>query len=83
MKQYPIKVGSVVQSLAGRDQGRLFVVMEELDADFVAVANGALRGIERQKKKRRKHLKPTGAIVPEPDIKTSFGLFDNALKICY
>ena len=65
MKQYPIKVGSVVQSLAGRDQGRLFVVMEELDADFVTVANGALRGIERQKKKRRKHLKPTGAIVPE------------------
>ena len=27
------------------------------------VANGALRGMDRQKKKRRKHLKPTGARV--------------------
>ena len=65
MNRLPIEVGSVVRSLAGRDQGRLFLVVEEVDADFVMVANGALRKLDRLKKKRRKHLKPTGRIVPE------------------
>lgn len=63
MKRLPIELGSVVRSLAGRDEGRLFLVVAEIDDDFVMVANGALRGIDRQKKKRRKHLKPTGAVV--------------------
>ena len=65
MKMFPIEVGSIVRSLAGRDQGRLFVVIQELDSDFVTVANGKLRGMDRLKKKRRKHLKPTGSVVQE------------------
>lgn len=63
MKRLPIEVGSVVVSKAGRDVGRLFLVVAEVDDDFVMVANGALRKMDRQKKKRRKHLKPTGAVV--------------------
>ena len=63
MKQLPIEIGSVVISKAGRDQGRLFLVIEEVDADFVMVANGGLRKLDRLKKKRRKHLKPTGTVV--------------------
>ena len=35
MKQYPIEPGSVVLSRAGRDQGRLFLVLREIDEDFV------------------------------------------------
>ena len=65
MKMFPIEVGCIVRSLAGRDQGRLFVVIQELDSDFVMVANGKLRGMDRLKKKRRKHLKPTGSVVEE------------------
>ena len=65
MKMFPIEVGSVVISLAGRDLGRLFVVVQELDSDFVMVANGHLSGMDRLKKKRRKHLKPTGSVVEE------------------
>ena len=63
MNRLPIEVGSVVISKAGRDQGRAFLVMEEVDADFVMIANGALRKLDRLKKKRRKHLKPTGCVV--------------------
>ena len=63
MNRLPVEVGSVVRSLAGRDQGRLFLVVSEVDDDFVMVANGGLRGIDRLKKKRRKHLKPTGTVV--------------------
>ena len=65
MKMFPMKVGSIVRSLAGRDEGRLFIIVEEIDDDFVMVANGILRGMERPKKKRRKHLKPTGTVVEE------------------
>ena len=65
MKMLPIETGSVVRSLAGRDQDRLFVVIQEVDSDFVMVANGKLRGMDRLKKKRRRHLKPTGSVVEE------------------
>ena len=63
MKQLPIEIGSIVISKAGRDQGRRFLVVGELDADFVWIANGELRKLDRLKKKRRKHLKPTGTVV--------------------
>ena len=63
MNVWPIDIGSVVISKAGRDRGRPFLVVGVVDDDFVMVANGALRKMDRQKKKRRKHLKPTGAVV--------------------
>ena len=63
MKRWPVEIGSIVISKAGRDQGRRFMVVGEVDDDFVMVANGDLRKMDRQKKKRRKHLKPTGAVV--------------------
>ena len=63
MNKLPVEIGSVVISKAGRDQGRRFLVVGEADADFVYIANGELRKMDRQKKKRRRHLKPTGTVV--------------------
>ena len=63
MNALPIVPGSVVISKAGRDQGRMFAVIQEVDQDFVLVANGKLRTMDRLKKKRRKHLKPTGTVI--------------------
>ena len=63
MNRLPVAIGSIVQSKAGRDQGRLFLVVGEVDDDFVLIANGELRRMDRLKKKRRKHLKPTGKVV--------------------
>ena len=60
MKKLPIEVGCFVRSIAGRDAGRLFIVVEEQDVDFVTIVNGKLRTVDRPKRKRRKHLKPTG-----------------------
>lgn len=65
MMKYPIEVGSIVVSLMGRDEGRSFIVAREIDADFVMITDGDLRGIQRLKKKRRKHLKATGLKVQE------------------
>ena len=63
MNKLPVEIGSVVSSKAGRDQGRRFLVGGEVDADFVWIANGDQRKMDRLKKKRRRHLKPTGQVV--------------------
>jgi hypothetical protein len=43
----------------------MFVVLYELDADFVSICDGLTHPIERPKKKRLKHLKPIGHELPE------------------
>ncbi|MGI6654665.1 MAG: RNA-binding protein [Christensenellales bacterium] len=60
----PIQAGYAAISKKGRDKGRLFVVLYELDADFVLIADGDLRRLDRPKKKRRKHLAPTSRELP-------------------
>lgn len=52
-------LGKIVLSNAGRDKGKLFVVMSIVDRDYVFIANGKLRRIENPKKKKIKHLKIT------------------------
>ncbi|NLZ89666.1 MAG: RNA-binding protein [Clostridiales bacterium] len=60
-----IRSGIAVISKKGRDKGRLFMVLYELDADFVMICDGDLRKLERPKKKRRKHLSPTSLELQE------------------
>lgn len=59
MNRIPVETGRVVISKCGRDEGRIFLVTGEIDEDFVLIADGDSRKIAKQKKKRRKHLKPT------------------------
>ena len=59
MNKYPVEVGRIVTSQAGRDAGRRFLVIRELDQDFILMADGNLRTMDRPKKKRRRHLKPS------------------------
>jgi len=56
-------IGRVVYSKAGRDKGKIFIVVGIIDENFVLVADGRLRPIERPKKKRIKHLKFTDITV--------------------
>jgi ribosomal protein L14E/L6E/L27E len=50
------QIGQVVRSKAGRDKGRVFVVVGKFDDQHVLVADGDLRKIEKPKKKKFKHL---------------------------
>lgn len=59
-----LRSGIAAISRKGRDKGRTFVVLYELDADFVLVADGRLRTVSRPKKKRRKHLQAIGHELP-------------------
>lgn len=65
MNRIPIEAGMIVRSRMGRDQGRCFVVMREIDDDFVLIADGDLRTVDRLKKKRRRHLDAVNIDVPE------------------
>lgn len=51
-------LGQVVRSTQGRDAGRDFVVVGVIDPSYVLIADGALRRIDRPKKKKVKHLIP-------------------------
>ncbi len=44
-----------VVSLAGRDRGRIFFVVD-IDPVFVYLADGRMRRVEAPKKKKRKHV---------------------------
>ena len=50
--------GQIVRSVAGHDKGCIFFVIKNIDDDYVLVADGDLRRIEKPKKKNVRHLQP-------------------------
>ena len=64
--------GSVVVSKAGRDKGYLLAVVG-IEEDFVLVADGKERPLERPKRKNPKHLAKTAMTVSLENI-TNRGL---------
>lgn len=53
-----ITQGLIVKSKAGRDNGKLFIVLQT-ENEFAYIADGVLRNSDRPKKKKLKHLQPT------------------------
>ena len=51
-----IHISDVVVSTAGHDQGKLFYVIDE-DANYLVLANGKDRTLEKPKRKKRKHTR--------------------------
>lgn len=51
-----ISVGQIVKSMAGRDKDRVFVVVDIIDDQYVLIADGDLRKIDKAKKKKIRHL---------------------------
>ena len=65
MNSFPMEVGRVVLSRAGRDQGHVFVIMDVIDENYVAIANGCQRKVDNPKKKKIKHLVAKEEIIEE------------------
>jgi len=59
-----LQPGQVVCSTAGRDKGRLYVVVGILDSRYVTVADGELRKVENPKKKNIRHLQVYSDVIP-------------------
>lgn len=51
-----ITVGQVVKSRAGRDKGRIFLVLDIIDEQNVSIIDGDLRRLDNPKQKKLKHL---------------------------
>jgi len=49
-------IGKYVWSTSGRDKGNLFIVTAIVDDQYVMLADGMLRKLEKPKKKKLKHL---------------------------
>lgn len=49
-------IGKVVLSKAGRDKNHLYVIVRQIDTDYVLIANGDTKLVNMPKKKKIKHL---------------------------
>ena len=58
-------LGKVVNSKAGRDMHRSFIVVGILNSEYVYISDGKLRKIEKPKKKKVKHLNFTDTVAEE------------------
>jgi len=61
-KEPAYKAGDVVLSIAGRDSGRYFIVIEVIDGEYLMLTDGMLRKVEKPKKKKYKHVKPISMV---------------------
>ncbi|NLY84786.1 MAG: hypothetical protein GX077_00325 [Tissierellia bacterium] len=60
-----IAIGQVVKSRAGRDKGRVFLVLEIVDDQHVLIVDGDLRKLENPKRKKLKHLMVYNTVLEE------------------
>ena len=68
-----LKTGRVVYSKAGRDKG-YFLVITEANENYVLVADGKERPLERPKRKNKKHLCFTNTVLGVDSYKTNKSL---------
>ena len=54
--------GMLVYSRAGRDKGKLFIVLD-IKNDFVYLSDGKIRRVESPKKKKIKHINMTNTVL--------------------
>ncbi|HZJ83237.1 MAG TPA: KOW domain-containing RNA-binding protein [Clostridia bacterium] len=55
-------IGRVVLAKAGRDRGKSFVIVGVIDEEYVLIANGTNRSIDKPKRKKIRHL------TAQPDV---------------
>lgn len=55
-KTFSLLKGQVVRSKKGRDEGKVYIIMEIIDDDLLLLVDGKLRKLDRPKRKKVKHL---------------------------
>lgn len=55
-------IGQLVFSKSGRDKGKLFIVVD-IEGEYLYLADGKLRKVEKPKKKKNKHVQKTNYVV--------------------
>jgi ribosomal protein L14E/L6E/L27E len=55
-------IGGMVFSKAGRDEDKAYIVVDQLDENYVLLANGDTKTLKMPKKKKLKHLVLTNKV---------------------
>ncbi len=50
-------IGRFAESTSGRDKGRVFLIIDTPEENFVMLSDGKLRKLEKPKRKKLKHIK--------------------------
>jgi len=69
-----VRLGQVVVSRAGRDQGEVYAVVGRAGEGFVLVADGLRRKLEKPKRKNLRHLLITPRVITEVEEKLTKGI---------
>jgi ribosomal protein L14E/L6E/L27E len=82
MVEYTVEVGRAAESVAGRDKARLFIIVSVIDEQYVTIADGDLRTLDRPKKKKLRHLRLRPEVLKPIAEKLSGGMkvFDAELR---
>jgi large subunit ribosomal protein L14e len=76
-----VTLGEIVDSTAGRDSGKRFLIIKIIDDKYVLLADGSSRRIENAKKKKLKHIKSAGVTIQSINEKLENGLKVTNLEI--
>ncbi len=78
MNSVKIERGLLVKSLAGHDKGSVMVVMD-VDGDYVSLADGKNRSVNKPKRKKLKHTELLGKAIECKMLDANGGINDGAL----
>ena len=79
-----IEKGMLAKSKAGHDKGKVYVIYE-MDETYVYLVDGIIRGIEKPKRKKRKHVQVICeqhdmTSIDDVGIKRILKLFDKEMR---
>ena len=75
-----LRVGDVVESKAGRGSGRIFLVVEKVDGEYVRISDGDTRKISRAKLKKNLHLNLLGRVGDTAFLTAPGGAADSEIR---
>ena len=76
-----MEVGQIVFSKCGRDKGRAFAVLS-VEGEYVFLADGQLRPLNKPKKKKARHTQPTHTVVDFAASAATGKLTDADIRRC-
>ena len=84
MSEDRIEKGMLAKSKAGHDKGKVYVIYE-MDETYVYLVDGIIRGIEKPKRKKRKHVQVICeqhdmTSIDDVGIKRILKLFDKEMR---
>mgnify|MGYP004637027225 FL=1 len=78
LKQY--ERGQLVKSTAGHDKGIVAVIIAVESEEYVLLADGKTRPVNKPKRKKVKHIEPIGKTIESELLDACGGITDGALR---